>query len=112
MEAPPVLRGHVAEAELREALLDGQVEESLRETDQRGHRREEAEPLEAEHPRRGDRAEDAEGDREIEPGCGRDTAPENARGHRDGSVYCRPQSTNPQERIRAAGIPAHGGAHP
>ena len=86
MEPSPVLRRDVAEAELREALLDGQVEERLGEADDRHHRREAAEVLETEDPRGRDRAEDAEGDREIEPGCGRDAAPEDARGHRGWSV--------------------------
>ena len=85
-ELPPVLSGDVAEAELREALLDGQVEQRLREADDGHHRGEPAEVLETEDPRRHDRAEDAEGDREVEPGRGRDAAPENALGHRGGSV--------------------------
>ena len=83
VELPPVLGCDVAEAELREALLHGQVEERLREADDREHRREAAEVLEPEDPCCGDRAEDAEGDREVEPGSGRETAPENARCHAD-----------------------------
>ena len=86
VQLPPVLGGDVAEAELREALLDGEVEERLREADDRHHRREAPEVREAEHPGGGDRAEDAEGDREVEPGCGRRPAPESARSHRGESV--------------------------
>ena len=86
VQPPPVAGRDVAEAELGEALLDREVEERLRQADDGHDRREAAEVLEAEDPRGRDRAEDAEGDREIEPGCGRDTAPEDARGHRGGSV--------------------------
>ena len=86
VEPSPVLRRDVAEAELREALLDRQVEQRLGEPDDGHHGREAAEILEAENPRRGDRSEDAERDREVEPGRGREPAPEDARGHRDGSV--------------------------
>ena len=86
VQLPPVLGGDVPEPELRQALLDGEVEERLREPDDGHHRREAPEVGEAEHPSGGDRAEDAEGDREVEPGCGRRPAPENARSHRGESV--------------------------
>jgi hypothetical protein len=81
VELAPLLARDVAEAELREALLDGEVEERLGEADDRHHRREAAEVLETEDPSRRDRAEDAEADREVEPGRGRETAPEEARCH-------------------------------
>jgi hypothetical protein len=84
-EPSPVLRRDVAEPERRQAVLDREVEERLLEADDGHHRGEAPEVLEAEDPGGGDRAEDAERDREIEPGCGRETAPEDARCHR-GSV--------------------------
>ena len=53
----PVLRGDVAEAVLRQRLLDGEVEEHLEEADRRERGREHAELRKAEDARRDDRPE-------------------------------------------------------
>ena len=58
----------------------------LREADDRHHRGEPPEVVETEQTGRCDGPEDAERHREVEPGRGREPAPEDVRGHRDGSV--------------------------
>ena len=87
-EAPPVLRRDIAEAVLRQRLLDGEVEQRLEEPDCREHRREDAEPVQPEHAGRDDRAEESERDSGVDPRGRRRPAPEDARGHRGVSV-CR-----------------------
>ena len=80
-QAPPLLRRGVAEAVLRQRLLDGQVEQDLEEPRRDEDGREEAEVLDRERSCRHDRAEHSESGGAIEAGGGRKTAQKKPRAH-------------------------------
>ena len=94
----PVAGGDVAEAVLRQRLLDGEVEEDLEEADGGECRREDAELLETEDARRDDRAEDPERDGDVDPCDRRGPAPEEAGAHRE--VSLEPGLAGPRRRGR------------
>ena len=81
-ELPPLLADDVAEAELRQRLLDGEIEQHLEEPDHDDRGRVEAEVLETEHARGHDGAQNSEDDGPVHPRGRRRTAPEDAGGHR------------------------------
>ena len=97
-ELSPLLVDDVAEAELRQRLLDGEIEQHLEEADGRERRDVEAEVLEPEDAGRDDGAEDPEDDRAVDPRGGRRAAPENAGGHRGVSLESRPSEQPPRAR--------------
>jgi hypothetical protein len=81
VQPPPVLRGRVAEAVLRDRVLDGQVEQRLEEARGRHDEREEAEVADAENPGRDDRREEPEQRRGVDSESSRRAAPEEPRMH-------------------------------
>ena len=77
----PVLAGDVPEAELRERLLHGEIEQRLEEADERERRGIDAEVVEPEHAGRDDRPDDAARDGGVNPCSRRRPPPVDAGGH-------------------------------